>query len=77
VYPQDLINQTKLAFENIDESPLKDLKTICMKNDDGRFGTIQYENVKNKTYHIRYRTNNGFYIYFSLDEMLRDGWVVD
>jgi len=77
MYPQELQNQTKLAFENIDKSPLKNLNTICMKNDDGRFGTIQHENIKNGIFHIRYENSNGFYMYFSLDEMLQDGWVVD
>ena len=77
MYPQELQNQTKLAFENIESSELKHLTTICMKNDDGRFGTIQRENIKNGVFHIRYVSRNGFYMYFSLDEMLRDGWIVD
>jgi len=77
MYPQELQNQTKIAFENIDESPLKDLQYICMKNDDGRFGIMKQENIRNKVFHIMYTDNKGIYMYWSLDEMLQDGWVVD
>lgn len=77
MYPKFLQDETKKAFLDINNSELKDLEVICMKNSDGRFGTIQYDNIKNNIFHIKYTNSNGFYMYFSLDDMINDGWVVD
>ena len=82
MYPPHMIDETRKAFENIDESPLKNLEVISMKNDDGRFGIITMFQIIINNFsiidqHTSKAENNNWYIYNTLDEMLEAGWIVD
>ena len=76
--------KTKNAFEDINNSELKDLPGVCMKQysktNSGydHFGIIFKKDIENKNYIITNRDNaNDVFKYETIDNMLEDGWVVD
>ena len=75
---KEQIEETREALTNIMQSPLKDMPAICMKNDDGRFGTILRDDINNNicvvldAYH-----NSDQYCYDDVEAMVQAGWVVD
>ena len=77
MYPKKLQEETKKIFEDINNSELKNLNTICMKSYNGRFGVIKKSDIENQNYTIYYVNHRGFYYYCSIEAMLQDGLVID
>ena len=76
-YPAIVCARTEAAFEDIENSILKDMPVICMKNGDGRFGSITKGEILAGNFNIWNRTKEHWEEYEDLKAMLNDGWVVD
>ena len=80
-WPNILREETEKAFLDIDNSDLKSLSIICMKNANGRFGVIVKNQMKLNVYIVVDNDYNDtpehVYNYESLTDMLDAGWVVD
>lgn len=79
MYPQILQDETKNAFLDINNSPLKNMPVICMKNSDGnRDGFVFKMDIQDELFIITDSTDpHTLYNYETIDKMLEDGWVVD
>ena len=77
MWSDSLINETKKAFNDIENSVLKDLPIICMKSFHGSFGLIFKNDIIKNNYIIIDRETQTKIIYNTLDEMIEAGWVVD
>ena len=77
MYSKELQQETKNAFLNYDTSNISILDMICMKNYDGRFAIITANEIKLKNYILIDRDMKQTYKYKTLDEMIKDGWVID
>jgi len=69
--------ETRKAFENYNQSEIVKLKYVCMKKFDGKFGYISNTNLNNKQYIIEDMDNIETYMYKSIDDLIKDGWVID
>jgi len=70
-------NETKEAFNNYEQSEIVKLKYVCMKKFDGKFGYISNTNLNNKQYLIEDMDSSNVYIYKSVDDLIKDGWIID
>ena len=69
--------KTKKAFEDINNSPLTNLLFICMKNYNGKFGTIKKNDVLNNNLIINDLDDHIHYTYVTIDDLLLAGWIID
>ena len=74
-WPQDYLDRTRKAFENINDNFIG-MPTICMKHHESRFGIVYRHHLEDEKY-IVYEQNGDIHDYSNIDWMLMDGWVVD
>jgi hypothetical protein len=78
-----ICERTLSAFKDFDNSELKDLPLICMKNYDigGNgivFGIITRTLIQEKfNLVITDRDTNNEYLYYDAEELVNAGWMVD
>lgn len=73
-YPEELVDETRKAFKDIDNSGLDDV--IRMKNVNERFGFTMKQSVIGEHW-IVCTDRDGFEEFDTLEEMLDAGWIVD
>ena len=71
-----MIENSVNAFNNFDTSYLSGMRRICMKNKDGRLGVI-YKTAEDSVFDIIDRDSGKLYKYSSIEDVTREGWVVD
>ena len=76
-WDEQLLDWTRQAFLDVENSPLSELPIVCMKKYSGEFGIITQEHIRNNIYSIMLNEDASVGDYDSLEGMLADGWVVD
>jgi len=75
-----LLDRTRDVLENLTVSAFSRPEGCCLKNSDGRFGTIALNDALNGNYLVRLRgddAENAILQYDSMEMLIADGWVVD
>lgn len=69
-----LIAETRAALENGVVTPLG---VLHMKNLNGRYGKIQFDDLVAGRLHIKDKKSEAEYLYASADELIAAGWAID
>lgn len=75
-----LLNKTRDVLENLPVSSFSRPEGCCLKNRDGRFGTITLNDALNGNYCVHLRDDDAAHAplqYDSMDSLMADGWAVD
>ena len=77
MWSNHLIEESRKALSDVNNSELKDLEVICLKNKDGRFGMVLRDMIAEGIASVVSSDYSGHWEYETLEEMLQDGWIVD
>ena len=77
MWTKGIQQETKKAFEDVNNSSLKNLKVVCMKNWENKFAIITLQQIETGNIKLVDRDEGKSYNYDTVDDMINAGWVVD